>query len=106
MAWIQVLDVHLSQFAEGAVYPVFIGMEKMHSADDCVDRAVVGQLLNKAQRIDDSGMCATQNDDGAVFGFDKYRLIVQEFIRNGTLGIQIERAASVFKISYTRNGAS
>ena len=67
------------------------GSSQVHAADHGADGAVAGQAADVFQDMDDAGMGATQQDHGAVGGFQVQRLVVKKRIGDAAFGIQMEQ---------------
>ena len=63
---------------------------QMHAADDGMNGALVGELADIFQRVNDAGMRATQQNHQTGGGVEKQRLVIPKRVRGFSVCIQIK----------------
>jgi hypothetical protein len=98
------VDAQPTKRIHGFLYPCFICLDEMHASQYGVNPFVWGQMPNVLQRVYYTGMGAAKQDDKALRGLQKHRLIIQKQIRLVALWIQEEPSPGVFEVADAWDG--
>ena len=63
---------------------------QMHAADYGMDGAMVGEGLNVFEDMDDAGVGAAEDDDGALGRVEEEGLIIEQWVDVVSFGIEVE----------------
>lgn len=76
---------------------------EVHSADDGVDGAILSELSNVEQGVNNASVGAAEEDNDAFRGVEEKRLVIEKWIGFARVFIQEECAARVFKFGDSWN---